>query len=201
MARQVRGLLILIAVASKSLNDRRDLTAVIYGIAVLCLWNEAAVLRQKYLEGRFQCIGSFDHQNAMAMAMILCGPILLGTLVMSVRGCGSLVVSLALIASAHSVLASLSRAGMMVYGVACALVLFGALLRGIDRRKLGMLAGFVSVGVLGVLLMLPTLMQRFGDKTANKASHRTREVMNQAAEACMPTIRGLESDRITTRTR
>ena len=30
--------------------------------------------------------------------------------------------------------------------------------------------------------MLPTLLMRFGDATANEASHRTREVMNEAAD-------------------
>lgn len=179
--RQFRGALVLIAVAS-TLRSREDLQVLIVALALLCLWNEASVLRQKYREGRFQCPGAFDHQNAMAMAMILCGPIMLGALVLqAVRGKAMLITALGLMAASHSVLASLSRAGMLVYGAACAMVLGLSLLNGLNGRKLAWCGGFVMLGIVGVIIMLPTLMLRFGDKTANKASHRTREVMNEAA--------------------
>ena len=57
----------------------------------------------------------------------------------------------------------------------------GSFLGGINGHKLR-LAGIASIlGLIGVGLMLPTILLRFNSGKANDASHRTREVMNDAA--------------------
>ena len=59
IARQLRSFLVLTA-ATACIRSWRDGEAVIAGLAIVCLINEWRVLQQKYLFGRFQCIGSFD---------------------------------------------------------------------------------------------------------------------------------------------
>ena len=70
IVRQLRTFLVLTA-ATACIRSWRDGEAVIAGLAIVCLVNEWRVLQQKYLYGRFQCVGSFDHQNAMAMFLTM----------------------------------------------------------------------------------------------------------------------------------
>ena len=70
---------------------------------------------------------------------------------------------------------------MLIWGVASIGSGIGSFLGGINAHKLR-LAGVAScLGLIGVALMLPTIMLRFNSGKANDASHRTREVMNNAA--------------------
>ena len=116
IVRHLRTFLVLTA-ATACIRSWRDGEAVIAGLVIVCLINEWRVLQQKYLYGRFQCFGSFDHQNAMAMYMTMAGPILVAALMLkAIRAPLMLPVSLALMASAHSVISSLSRAGMLILG-------------------------------------------------------------------------------------
>ena len=57
-------------------QDNKDRMALMLGFVGFLLFNMAAVLEQKYVFGRFQSTGLFDHQNAMAMCVTLVTPAL-----------------------------------------------------------------------------------------------------------------------------
>ena len=179
--RQIRGLLMFFAVVLV-LESRADFRAILMSLSLACVFNEHTVLKQKYIEGRFQCPGLFDHQNAMSMYMGLIGPVLVASLLLKpMNRLMIVVVVIALLSNMHAVLAALSRAGMVVWAGVCGLAAMSSLLNGVNKHKAVILGGASTAGIVVVLAMLPTLIKRFGDDSANKASHRTREVMNDAA--------------------
>ena len=55
-------------------SGKADIRAIVYGIALICILNEYRSV--KIPMGAFSVLGCFDHENAMAMFMTMCGSVL-----------------------------------------------------------------------------------------------------------------------------
>ena len=176
-------LLVLVAVIATVRTDHHRL-ALLVGICCGLIANEYSVLLQKYLHGRHQCPGLFDHQNAMAMYVVLVLPTIFGVLLSSTTPRWlTLIFALTCLCGMHSLLASLSRASLLVGAAALTGTLAASWLSGWSKRRAIVCAAFGMAAILAVVVSLPTLVERFAGSRANDASHRTREVMNETAAA------------------
>jgi hypothetical protein len=178
--RTARGLLVLLSLAVV-VRERREVEAVLSGLILTCLWNEWYVLQQKYLWHAWQARGAFDHQNAMGMYMILSGTTLFGAWLF--RGVTPRLrwpLFVGVICSAHGIFAGLSRGSMFFYTLAMAATAIGSFALAPDRHKLRAMGLIAAVGMLGSVLVAPSVIERLHDR-GNLASERTREVMIQVA--------------------
>ncbi len=139
------------------------------------------VMKQKYGLGKFQSWGPFPHQNSLVMYSIILGAIFL-SYVLNRKGLNSQQIAIWLLAFSMvsiSVISTLSRAGMVLYGISTVIVLGLSLLSGIDARKamVGVLLLFISLGVLA--RAWNSISERF--RTAPDESAMVRQSLAKAA--------------------
>jgi len=127
------------------LRDERDLTGIVRTFAWMVIFMALICLKMRLIDGRFRTVGTFEHQNPMAMwCYFLAMPLLaMGLRPQTPRGEAWLCLG-AVVAAGLCVLLSVSRAALGAFAVGCVLVLALAFLRGASKR-------LVTVTVLGAL--------------------------------------------------
>lgn len=148
------------------------------GLGYGVLWQGALSLYQKYALHAVRVVGSQSHPNSLAMLVNLIAPtafsLMLGG---QSRGWAWGVVA----AAAMCDVFSLSRGGMMMFLLSCAMVVAMSMLRGPSTRKIRILAALGAAGAAALLKSLDTIIQRF--LLAPKESELARKLFNQAAKA------------------
>ena len=150
-----------------------DVKSIMVGFALTTLINFFVVTKMHY-SGVYQPSGVFPHRNCMAMAMNLLGMLFFANYL--VHGIGTWTNRLMAIAFVVAVIASLwsySRGAIAVAPIGYGITMAACLLRkGHRMTTVKRVAPIVLVGVLGILAMLPRLIERF--EKAPKASGDTR---------------------------
>ncbi len=160
------------------INDTKKFDLLMKYVSWIILYVGFLVLKQKYMEGRFQCTGPFPHQNSLVMYMIIFNSLVFAYLLnrkdvnilywLSIFGLGSI-----------TIISTLSRAGMACYVIACAVVLFLSYTSGFSAKKLGITFILMICGVFVIIQAMDSIVERF--ETATEKSGQTRVVLAQAA--------------------
>lgn len=145
-------------------------------------------LKQKYLWGLYRIPGPFDHSNTVPMycALILPPLYLWASCRPGLPRWQSVLGSAGCLGMMFCVLATQSRAGLLLVGGHLGLSVAISLVRGIhlpktQRRRIKKLAAVIAIlGLLGGLKALNTIITRF--KTAPEQSEQAREEFNLAAK-------------------
>ncbi len=150
-----------------------DVKSVLIGFALFALVNFLVVTKMHY-SGIYQPSGIFPHRNSMGMAMTLLGPIFFASfLANGVYGWARLLLAAAFVGSMVSAFWSYSRGVMVVIPFGFGLTAVACLLE--RKRTIGKikrLAVVVLVGVLGLALLLPRIIERFSEAPESSADTR-----------------------------
>ncbi len=146
------------------------------GLAAGVIYCAYSALSQRYLHGMMQVKGPFSHQNGLAMACNMVFPVFFAMLL---AGRGGRLANAAIAAAAVATVLTLSRGGIVLFGVAAVAVFFGSFARRVTGRKLAVVAlGALAAGIV-LVKSWKTLVERF--TKAPEASAEARVMFEDAA--------------------
>jgi len=151
------------------------------GVAAITIFVFYEVIKQKYLEGKFQTAGPFPHQNSLVMYMIIYGSIAFSYLVNKIDlTLDKLVVWLMIFGMASvSVISTLSRAGLALYAFAIVVVLGLSFINGINPKKVVITILLMIMSLAVLAKAWDSISERF--RTAPEESALVRVALAQAA--------------------
>ncbi len=151
------------------------------GVGAITIFVFYEVIKQKYLDGKFQTAGPFPHQNSLVMYMIIFGSIAFSYLINKKDlSLDKLVVWLMIFGMASvSIISTLSRAGLALYAFAIVVVLGLSFLNGFNPKKI-VITFLLMIMSLAVLAKAwDSITERF--RTAPEESALVRVALAQAA--------------------
>lgn len=158
-----------------------DYAFLIRVMSMVMVWEMFVMLKLRYLDGMYQVRGTFEHQNPLAMFSIMIGMIFLSAAIgPAFRGRNVALVGYG--ACGVTVLFTLSRAAMAIFGAGSIAIIGFSTMWKPTSRKLGVAASLFLGGSLVVVAALDTIVARFNQK-GNKESGETREIMKDMCRA------------------
>ncbi|MBO4303312.1 MAG: O-antigen ligase family protein [Lentisphaeria bacterium] len=155
-----------------------DFDILLYGIMIVVGVNFIVVVVQ-HLIGYYQVPGTFPHQNSMAMYMQLAGMLFFARYFnLREKRKGLLFLFFFALASA-SLLRTYSRGAIACYPIAGLLTLFLSVWHRFNLRKVYITLFLVFLGLVGLALFLPRIIERF--EKAPESSGQTRKEFAIAA--------------------
>lgn len=149
----------------------RDLRPLMVGLAVVLVGCMYFVARQ-HLSGVWQARGPFPHQNSLAVYMLMATPIYFAYYLNAAKRHGWWLFALAFLCGAGCLVRTYSRGALVCFPIALFVVFVLSIRRNFRMRQIVRLFPLVAIGLLGLLLILPRLIERF--ETAPKSSGDTR---------------------------
>ncbi len=151
------------------------------GVAAITIFVFYEVIKQKYLEGKFQTAGPFPHQNSLVMYMIIFGSIAFSFLINKKDlSMDKLLVWLMVFGMASvTIISTLSRAGLALYGFAIIIVLGLSFLNGINPKKIVITTLLIIMSLAVLAKAWDSITERF--RTAPEESALVRVALAQAA--------------------
>jgi hypothetical protein len=153
-----------------------------YGLMGIAYYETYICLKQKYMMGMYRVYGTFDHSNSIPIYMIMMLPLVLAWILHG-RHLNKLKTIISLVGLAGMcvcILATQSRAGLILMGGALAGVMFRMVPFRMSIRKVGLATCFTILASAGLAKALPTIIKRFNE--APESSEQAREEFNMAAE-------------------
>jgi len=179
--RYVKVALLFIA-AYNFLRDEEDLRHFIKTMAICLIWQAFVCLKLRYLEGRYQIHGTFEHQNPLAMYILLIFPAILGMALSDNEKLKNVCV-LGYMCGGLCILLTVSRAAFALTGAGTVGMIFMSLLQKATKRRIVVTLCIVFIGSLGVLKAMDTLMGRFMNSDPPEGVLDLREIMIVCCEA------------------
>lgn len=172
--------------AFQALRDEEDLRWLLHALAFSLMLQALVGLKMRYLDGRWQVHGWFEHQNPMAMWAYLCAlPLLSVALAPQTNRRDTFVYLAGVAAAALLILLSVSRAALAAFVVGAGLVVVLAAARGFSWK----LARICTVGALGALLAgllaLDSVMARASEASSREEEQDLRAVLNAQSKAML----------------
>jgi len=157
-----------------------DVKTVFKALAVFTIANALFTAKAHY-SGVYQPGGVFPHRNGMAMGMLMLGPVFFaGYLSYGLKSRRGRLCAVAFAGAVISTLWSYSRGAMAMIPIAYGMAALAMLLEKRNTgRKIGRIMPLVVAGFLGLLAMLPRIIERFTE--APKASGETRVELAECA--------------------
>lgn len=177
---------LVFAGAFHALREEEDLRWVLHALAFSLVLQALVGLKMRYLDGRWQVHGWFEHQNPMAMWAYFCAlPLLSVALAPQTTRRDTLMYLSGVAAAALLILLSVSRAALAAFVVGAAVVVLLAAARGFSW-KLVRLCGFGALGatVAGVLA-LDSVMSRVNEASSREVEHDLRAILNAQSKAML----------------
>ncbi len=137
------------------------------------------VLKQKYLEGMFQTMGPFPHQNSLVMYLIIYGSLFLSYL-LNVKKANIFLWTIAFGCCAIDILSTLSRGGMALFSLSIFVIFILSYAHKFSLRKIGVAGLFFILGTGVLYKASDTIMERI--RTAPEESVSVRLVLAEAAQ-------------------
>ncbi len=156
-----KAALIFIA-AYNFVRTEKDLHFFLKAMCLTLFWEFLIVVKMKYLDGRHQIMGTFEHQNALAMYVNLISMVLLAAGA-AAKGRWANVYLFIFLMSAVMVEFTLSRAGLVIFGLGTALVMGLILLEKFTQRRVIIVGVIAFCAVLGLAKTMGTIIDRFND--------------------------------------
>jgi len=174
---------VLYTVVAHVLRSRRDVRALILGLAAAVAFQGATVLLDKYVTGRvvYRALGSFPHPNSLAGYVNMLLPVLLALLLLRRDGWRGWLGTTALALGAVAVLFTRSRMGLLLMIGALGITGLLALGRGFSPRRLVIASAALLVATVVGIFAAPSVIRRF--ESAPKESAETRAHFNAAAKS------------------
>lgn len=164
----------LVYLAVRAYLDMTDnARALVQGLAGFAIWNFLLIVKD-HLSGVYQPHGSFPHQNGLAMGMHLFANLFFGVYLVSGWRRSWLSVA-GFVAATACIVRTYSRGALAMVPVSFFVTFVLSFFSAPHGRKLGLLARIVpiaAVGMVGLALMLPRIIERFTE--APEASKNTR---------------------------
>jgi hypothetical protein len=172
--------------AFHALRDDDDLRVVCYSLTFSLVLQALVCLKMRYLDGRWQVHGWFEHQNPMAMWAYLCAlPLLAVALAPRTNRRDTAVYLAGFAAAGLLIILTVSRGALGAFAVGSCAVVGMAAARGITMK----LAGISAVGALGAvvvsLVALDSLFMRMHEASSREEEHDLRAILNQQSKAMM----------------
>ena len=155
------------------LNVTDDVKSLVKGLAVFAIFNFLLVVKDHF-SGVYQPHGVFPHQNGLAMAMHLFSNMFFASVLVEGWRRSWLNVA-AFVAAAVCIVRTYSRGALAMVPIAFFVTFVLSILSAPHRKRLGMLtrlAPIAIVGMIGLAVMLPRIIERF--VSAPEASKNTR---------------------------
>lgn len=149
----------------------KDPRPLLVGLAVVLLGCFFSVARQ-HLLGVWQARGPFPHQNSLAVYMLMAVPVFFAYYLNARRERGWWLFTLAFFGGTGCLVRTYSRGSLLCFPLAAMVVFALSVRRDFRMRQLVRLGPPIAVGLIGFLLILPRLVERF--ETAPKSSGETR---------------------------
>lgn len=149
------------------------------GFSIIIIFISVFVLKQKYIDGIFQTPGPFPHQNSLVMYLTILNCLVFAYIMNKKRKIKLWYWLLVLGLGTVSVISTYSRAGLVVYAIAIATVLFFSFVEGASVRKVIITFMVMVLGVIVLIRAMDTIIQRF--ETAPEESTNTRILLAQSA--------------------
>lgn len=167
-------MLYLVYLAVRAYLDMTDnARALMQGLAGFAIWNFLLIVKD-HLSGVYQPHGSFPHQNGLAMGMHLFANLFFGVYLVSGWRRSWLSVA-GFVAATACIVRTYSRGALAMVPVSFFVTFVLSFFSAPHGRKLGLLSRIVpiaAVGMVGLALMLPRIIERFSE--APEASKNTR---------------------------
>ena len=166
------------------LNVSDDVKPLVKGLAVFVVLNFLLMVKD-HLSGVYQPRGVFPHQNCLAMAMHLFANLFFAYFLAD-GWKKSKLNALAFVAASACIVRTYSRGAMAMIPISFAVTFMLSVFVGIKTSKLRVLARvvpIVAVGMIGLAVMLPRIIERF--KSAPEASKNTRVELALCAKEMM----------------
>jgi hypothetical protein len=186
----VKVLLIFIA-AFNFIREESDLHFFLTVMSATMIWELLVVLKMKYIDELYQIWGTFEHQNALCMYASMIGMVLLAA------GAGAKlpgkifgVISqptfylIGYVATAAIVESTLSRGGIVIFGIGTVGIILWSLYDKISVRRITVVCALAAIAFVGISYSFTTIMTRFHDRY-NVDSNETRVRLNKASAAML----------------
>lgn len=149
--------------AYHALRDETDLRWMFYTIAGMLILQAGVALKMRYLDGRWQIAGWFEHQNPLAMWTYVCAvPLLSAALAPQTTKRETMLYLAGFAAAGLLILLTVSRAGLAAFAVGAVAVTGMAALRGFSAKVIGVSV----VGVIGAVVVMLVAMDSFHARVA-----------------------------------
>jgi hypothetical protein len=181
-------IVILLVAGFHFLRDEEDLFWVLRTLAAMLIFMALTCLKMRLIEGRFRTVGTFEHQNPMAMWCYFGAiPLFAMALRKETVKRDSLLFLGAVAGAGICVLLSVSRGALAAFGVGCVAVMGLAFLRGVSKKLITITVLSAIGGVLVALTALDSVFARMKEEKGREADGEEdlRAVMIAQARAML----------------
>ena len=147
-----------------------DVDAPLVGLGIVAIVNFMEVVRQHFIVHAAQARGLFVHQNSMAMWTLMVGALFFSAYLNGAGGRKWRFFAFCFVAGSAACIRTYSRGAMACLPIGCFVVFCASFARNFNFRMTSRLIPLVVVGILGLMLALPKIVERF-----DKASTRSGE--------------------------
>lgn len=173
-----KAALIFIA-AYNFVRTEKDIRFFLKTMCVTIFWQFIIVVKMKYIDGQHQIMGTFEHQNALAMYVNLIAMVFLAAGA-GAKGFWANIYLIAFLAAAVIVVFTLSRAGFVIFALGTVVVMGLSLVDKFSRRRVVVVTGMVVCAVAGLTMTMDSIVGRFNDPY-NYDSRQTRIMLKEAS--------------------
>ncbi|MDD4310435.1 MAG: hypothetical protein PHO32_08650 [Candidatus Cloacimonetes bacterium] len=156
-------------------NDFKKFNDFLKGVAAVTIYIFYEVIKQKYWEGKFQSPGPFPHQNSLVMYTIILGSLMFAYLInkKSIPPFKFTLWLLYFSMSAVIIVSSLSRAGIVLFGISIVIILGLSFFSGVTGKKVWVSMLIIFMSILVFAKAWDSISERF--RTAPEASANVRK--------------------------
>lgn len=167
-------------------RDGEDLKWVLRTLAGMLILQALVCLRMRFLDGRWQVHGWFEHQNPMAMWGYLCAIPLLAVAFCPITPRRDALLYLGGVgATGLMILLSVSRAGLAALVLGAVAVTGLAYLRGVSFRKIGITSLGACAALVAGLVAVDSLVARIHEDASGDHEEDLRPVLNRQSKAML----------------
>jgi len=177
---------LIFAGAFHTFRDEEDLRWVLRTLAGMLILQALVCLKMRFLDGRWQVHGWFEHQNPLCIWAYLCAiPLLAVAFSPDTGRRDTLLYFGSLAATALMILLAVSRAGLAAFVVGAVAVTGLAFMRGISLKKFTLAGIGACAAVAAGMLALDSLMARVHEDAARENEEDLRPVLNRQSKAML----------------
>ena len=170
--------LVFLAVYTYLEYSKGDFDVLLYGAAATVAFNFQAIVRQHF-SGVYQVRGTFPHQNSLAMYMMMAGMLFFARYFNNREPFKGKIFFAAFVMASIALVRTYSRGALACYPLAGVIAVLSSLRSGLSLRKMYLIGILSMIGLAGLMVFLPRVIQRF--QTAPEASGQTRKNLAVAA--------------------
>ena len=160
------------------IDDFSKFRELMINFAIIAVFIFFIQMHQKYIFRIYQSPGPFPHQNSLVMYVIILNSFFF-SYIFNVKLKRLMIWILILGFGSVSIIATLSRAGMAVYGLSLVVMWLLSMIVGVNRKKIAITVVLLILATLALLKAMDSIIIRY--QTAPEASKTTRVLLAEAA--------------------